>query len=296
MQENIRMIAWEDATLCPSDYTHPFAHLHESSEVLYVQEGEIEVTFPEKTYRAAGGNLLFFAPLEVHRIRILRAPYRRFGLRVSRESLLCAVREPALCSIYTARPADFSHLLCLPAAHPEVPALFREIVNLYREKKPYYLDAMEAVLSLFTVLLNRACPNAFPLVSPAIRDVVYEARGYLDDHFMESISIEALSRMFFMSHSYFTHAFHALTGSTPKQYLNLRRLAHARVLLGTTHQSMEEIAAQIRFSDSNAFIRAFKKELGITPGVYRRLVGSSRAPAPDKAAYVRRIGTKPAEL
>ncbi len=296
MQDNVRMIAWEDATLRPSDYSHPFAHLHESSEVLYVQEGEIEVAFSEKTYRAVGGNLIFFGPLEVHRVRLLHAPYRRLGMRISHESLLSAVREPALCSIYTARPASFSHLLRLPAAHTEAPALFQEIVNLFREKKPYYLDAMESVLGLFTVLLCRACPDAFPPISPAIRGVVYEARAYLDDHFMDSISIEALSRMFFMSHSYFTHAFHALTGCTPKQYLNLRRLAYARTLLGTTHQSMEEIAAQVCFADSNAFIRAFKKELGITPGVYRRLTAGSTAPAPDKSAYVRRLGTTPAEL
>lgn len=290
MEENIHMMAWERETVRISDYTHAFAHLHDACEVIYVLDGEIEISFSNRAYRAAQGDLILFGPLEVHRIRILRPPYRRIGMRISRESLLHAVRDPALSALYTARPNSFSHLIHPPQGSGGPLTAFQAILHLYEKKEAYYLDAMEAMLGLFTILLYRACPQAFPSVSAAIRSVVYDARLYLDEHFMQPLSIDALARMFFMSHSYFTHAFRDLTGCTPKQYLNLRRLAHARMLLKTSRLSMDEIAEQVCFADSNAFIRAFKKELGITPGVYRRSIYAD-APVEDGQTPTHRLGT-----
>ena len=291
MEENIRMIAWEKETLLLSDYTHAFAHLHDACEVVFVLDGEIEASFSDRSYRAARGDLIVFGPLEVHRIHILRPPYRRIGMRISRESLLYAVRDPSLSALYTARPSGFTHLIRPPQGCSGVLSAFESILRLYKEKEPFYLEAMEAMLGLFTILLYRACPHAFPASPAAIRSVVYDARLYLDEHFMQPISIEALARMFFMSHSYFTHAFRDLTGCTPKQYLNLHRLAHARKLLKTTRLSMDEIAEQVCFADSNAFIRAFKKEFGITPGVFRRVQSAVLPLSADNPAYLRRMGT-----
>jgi AraC-like DNA-binding protein len=47
-------------------------------------------------------------------------------------------------------------------------------------------------------------------------------------------------------------------------------LAEARVLLSTTDLSVTLVAAHSGFGDAGGFVRAFRKEMGTTPGEYRK--------------------------
>jgi YesN/AraC family two-component response regulator len=58
-------------------------------------------------------------------------------------------------------------------------------------------------------------------------------------------------------------------------YLYKIRIEEAKQLLKETPYTIESIATKVGFLNSNAFIKAFKNNEGITPGAYRNLVKNS---------------------
>lgn len=65
--------------------------------------------------------------------------------------------------------------------------------------------------------------------------------------------------------STFNREFKALYGTTPKQWLIERRLAHAHALLSTNQWSVTSIAMEVGYTNVSHFIAAFKKRYAKTP-------------------------------
>ena len=104
---------------------------------------------------------------------------------------------------------------------------------------------------------------------PHKKDNIERIKRYLDEHYMDEISLDALSEMAYLSKYHFTRTFTSYAGVSPYQYLIALRLNHARHLLLLTNTSIEEISFQTGFKNSKNFIRAFKQATGTTPEKYR---------------------------
>ena len=91
----------------------------------------------------------------------------------------------------------------------------------------------------------------------------------------ENWTLEMLARESGMSRS----AFAEIMGVPPMQYLSNWRLQRAARLLEQPSISIAQAAAAVGYESEAAFNRAFKKQVGLPPGAWRR----SRAPAPEKA-------------
>jgi len=90
-------------------------------------------------------------------------------------------------------------------------------------------------------------------------------------------TVQSLARSAGMSRSKFADRFRGLVGQTPVQYLIAWRLRKAASRLRDTHESLAEIASQSGYESEAAFNKAFKRELGVTPGVYRDRAPQLRA-------------------
>lgn len=84
------------------------------------------------------------------------------------------------------------------------------------------------------------------------------------------LTIERLAAELGVSQFYFSRAFKARTGMTPHQCLTLRRLDRARDLLEHSSASIAEIAYTCGFSSQAHMTSTFSKNVGVTPGRYRR--------------------------
>lgn len=93
---------------------------------------------------------------------------------------------------------------------------------------------------------------------------------YIDEHYMEKISLDDLAGIAYLSKYYYTRAFDKIVGMTPYEYLNTVRISKAMNLLILTGMSVDEIGWQVGFQGSRNLIRQFKKTMGITPGEYRK--------------------------
>jgi len=100
---------------------------------------------------------------------------------------------------------------------------------------------------------------------------IMAAVQYIDDHYMEKLSLDMLADMSFLSKYYFTRAFTRYKGMTPYKYLNSVRLSHARQMLLSTPASVDEIGWRVGYGGSKNLIRSFKLATGTTPDAYRRM-------------------------
>lgn len=96
----------------------------------------------------------------------------------------------------------------------------------------------------------------------------------------ENWTLEMLAREAGMSRSAFAERFAEIMGVPPMQYLANWRLQRAARLLEQPSISIAQAAAAVGYESEAAFNRAFKKQVGLPPGAWRR----SRGPNLEKAA------------
>jgi len=83
-------------------------------------------------------------------------------------------------------------------------------------------------------------------------------------------SLEELARRSGMSRASFAQKFRATVGTPPMSYLNAQRLRTASERLVESDDSVAEIARRSGFGSDAAFVRAFKRYAGSSPGAWRR--------------------------
>jgi AraC family transcriptional regulator len=100
---------------------------------------------------------------------------------------------------------------------------------------------------------------------------------YIDAHLGEELSLYAIADVACLSPFHFTRCFKYTVGSGLHQYVIRRRIQRAKGLIALTGMSLAEIALSVGFDSQAALTTRFTREVGISPGAYRReFVGSRR--------------------
>lgn len=186
------------------------------------------------------------------------------------------LEDARLKSLFLRRPAGFCHRLSDTGR--ELEPYFRFMAEEEASAPAFAGISQAALFCRMMVLCYRQNPERFPLPATTPAGPVLEAQRYIDAHFMEDLTLGDLARHAYLSPSYLSHAFREWTGSSPKQYILLSRIALARELLSSTDLSVAAVASRCGFGDVSNFIRSFKKETGTTPGTIPA-AGRMSAPA-----------------
>lgn len=104
----------------------------------------------------------------------------------------------------------------------------------------------------------------------SITNKVYSITAYIHSHFTEDISLESVSKEFFISSYYLSHQFKRITGFTLTDYVQLTRVRNAQTLLLSTDKPITDIAFLCGFSSFSQFNRAFNKFLHLSPSAFRK--------------------------
>lgn len=103
------------------------------------------------------------------------------------------------------------------------------------------------------------------------KELIKRAVDYAMAHAVdEDITVQAVAEHAGFSIDYFNRLFLSHTGFTVMAYVGYRRLKQAIMLLRNTDKSVLDIALEVGYSSHEGFIKAFKKEYGVTPSDYRR--------------------------
>lgn len=104
--------------------------------------------------------------------------------------------------------------------------------------------------------------------------VIRKARKYLEQHYMEPLSLAGVAEVMGLHPNYFSALFKQNVQKTYSQYLRQLRINEAKRLMGTTTLKLYEIAEAVGYHDNAHFYKAFKSVTGVSPVEYRRQIDS----------------------
>jgi len=101
-------------------------------------------------------------------------------------------------------------------------------------------------------------------------DIYIDIMRYIDNHYTDlDLNITTIADEFHFTPPYLSKKFKDSTGISIIDYIYQVRIIQAKKMIKETNLKISDIAQKVGFTDSNAFIRIFKRLEGITPGAFK---------------------------
>lgn len=220
--------------------------------------------------------------LETEGRRYTVSPGQGMLLYPNRPHHYYAVREPWEVRWFTFNGSQTEAMLqslmlpcssVLQLSHPDaVLRRIAQVIELLQSKDPFrYVKCSalvyETVLDLFirsSAPDTRSRTEHYEQLTPVL--------SYIDDHYNEPMTLNALSAELGLSPQYTCHLFQKSFGLRPFEYINRYRLRRAKeLLLQEPHLDVKDIARAVGYEHTSYFIKLFKQQEGITPSAFRRI-------------------------
>ncbi len=99
---------------------------------------------------------------------------------------------------------------------------------------------------------------------------IHQICHYIHTHYFEPLSLESLSRQFFISPCYLSHQFKNVTGYTLTRYIQMTRICNAQYMLQNTDKAISVLATECGFNSFSQFNRIFQNLCGQSPSSFRK--------------------------
>jgi two-component system, response regulator YesN len=121
-------------------------------------------------------------------------------------------------------------------------------------------------LSYWTLkVLDKFMKNVFNFASSKNGEVIKRAINYINENYMNNITLDSISEYIHLNASYFSTLFKRETGMKFSDYLNKVRIEESKNLLKDGRYTMLEVSIEVGFEDQSYFSKVFKKVTGLTP-------------------------------
>jgi len=97
------------------------------------------------------------------------------------------------------------------------------------------------------------------------------ALDYIEANLGSKMAIAEMANMIGLSKSHFSRAFKHRLGSSPMAYVALRRVERAKLMMTSTREGLTDIALACGFADQPHLNRCFRRVVGMSPGLWRRM-------------------------
>lgn len=101
-------------------------------------------------------------------------------------------------------------------------------------------------------------------------NIIHDLLNWIETHLDQPLLLDNVAAKSGYSKWHLQRMFRSTTGHALGSYIRERRLSQAAQALRTTPRPILDIALQFHFDSQPSFSRAFKKQFGKTPAVYRR--------------------------
>lgn len=145
----------------------------------------------------------------------------------------------------------------------------------YNNTSPFMLKSLVMKLIVFLHReINEESPNLdsheFSFKSREKKELVEGITKYLNENYVEDISLYTLSKNMYLSPVYISKIFKEVMGDSPINYLIQIRLSKSKELLTNSKLSIKNIAKMVGYDDPYYFSKLYKKYYGISPNKARK--------------------------
>lgn len=238
-------------------------HWHNCIEIFLVLSGKLTITVDNETYHLLEDDIILINTDQIHEIQ-------------SNDNVVVALQINP--SYYKKGLESGASFLCNSAAYhnklkfTELKRIIAKIIYInYNDKEDNELliisFSYQLMLELVKNFKNLEDKNSSAATKSLQRlgDIIQ----YLNDNYMENITLEQVAEREYLSPSYLSHFFKLNMGVTFFNYLTGIRMNHAVNDLLNTNLTIEQIAANNGFANSRYFVNAFKKQYGKLPRHFR---------------------------
>lgn len=238
------------------------SHVHDGYEVYILEEGESSYFIDGELYPLSVGDAVFIRPGEIHHcVRKIDSTHNHFCFHFGAEAEPFIARLSRFC-------AGETHISLGEYGKTSLLSLARGCENAAKAKDEILL------LVLFWRLLCFLGGESYkPISLPPLAAAV---KADMDTRFEEADILNALCERHAISASTLNRLSNRYFGTSPKKYIEKKRLSRATQLL-KEGKSVKEAAEATGFADASTFIRLFRLRFGITPLAYTRLFDESAA-------------------
>lgn len=237
-------------------HTHPFC------EIMFVLSGSGTVTINETEYEVRKGDIIVYNPDISH----AESTTGDNGIELA----FFGITNFKIGNL----PSDYildentSPILHTGADAQEYEFYFMSLVKEVASDKPYNEIFSKYLARLIMIgILRLANISEAKFVTNGIFTRIH---NYLNKHFTEIESMDAICEELKISKYYLSHVFKKYMGKPPMQYVASKRIAYAKKLLQETDLSATEIGEMCGYKDHVLFFKSFKKQEGITPIAFRK--------------------------
>ena len=228
------------------------------------QRGEGELILGEHRYRLAQG-IGFFLPQGLpHAYKGLSEDFEMDAFGFSGEAAAAILRSLGVGEAGVYRFED--------------PARFRRSLESLRRLMTDHLENrdLRASTALYSLLLQtlrttRVLRDPLEYAARFRSGFIPEMIGYMEEHCELPLSLDDMADRFGRSKEYICTVFKRETGITYVDFLTRVRIFRARrLLLDHPEMKVAEVAARCGFASASYFGLVFKKDVGMSPGLFRR--------------------------
>lgn len=259
----------------PLDFTQVPLHWHDEIELIYIKKGTVTVTVDFTPHTISAGTIALILPGQLHSIEqyaVMSGEYENIifhpGILISKKADTCSTDflDPlfsgshAIPLLYTPDSPYYAEIAACIDANDKI-----------RSTNPtgYQLFIKSQLFMLFFILINKCLSKELPAKDHKSLEKMKLILKYVENHYMEKITIKKIANELGISQSYFMKYFKNTMGTSFIDYLNEYRLTMASRLLVSSDDSILNIAAEVGYENLSYFNRTFKRRFAMTPREYR---------------------------
>lgn len=248
-------------------------HYHDFNKIIVFISGEVTYIIEGKSYKLKPWDILLVGKNDLHLPIISPTiPYERMILWLNPMFLESHNKNNCdLLSCFQLASERKLNLIRLDNKH--INSLKQNLIDLEEEiqDKAFGSTILRNALFLqFIVKINRLFLGMD--INKNIDDIRYDSRiedvlSFINSNLEKDLSIGMLSKAFYLNKYYLMHLFKKETGYTLYSYILKKRVIKASDLIRSGIQA-GEVCSKCGFGDYSSFVRAFKKEFGLSPKQY----------------------------
>lgn len=254
------------------DYrANPLYHVHNSCELLFMEEGEARYRIKDTDYYLGPRDVLIIGGTDPHSREFLKTPCLRYGLTVMPSFIESLPVINSYRNVYRTQSPENA----LKLKHIDEAVFDRMIRIIWRlreeteENGEGRGEMVYALLLELTIYLKRLLQLEKQETSGTYK-TMSRVKNYIDFHYGEELTLQELSRLFYLQPNTISKNFGRIFGKNINQYIHAVRITHAVRILEESDVSITELSAMVGYANVNTFLRQFREKMNISPLQYKK--------------------------